>query len=432
MAWDKESIKKISTKGGHIANCKVHKTMKKKVAMFPGQGSVYVGMGRSLYNQHEIARRTFEEASDAISADMKALCFDSDLKELTKTENAQPAILTTSVAAFRVLQQEYGFKPHYYAGHSLGEFSALTCADVLAFSDAVALVKKRGELMRDAAEGTEGIMTAVGKLPRERIHAICEDLSTPGHVVCVSNYNSATQTVISGHKDAVITAENHLAELGASVKRLNVSAPFHSPLMQPALEEFKLVLQDYEFHETNKIVLSNVTARPHVFAQLRQCLAEQLISPVRWLETAEYLKEQKVRVAVDVGPGKVLRNLMFDNFPSVKSLSYDHADNARELEKLLESEKVTPFISRCMGMAVATKNLCENAQLYETNVVEPYRTLRQMQDTVEAEGRQATAEEMQKAKSLLLKIFDAKRVPVEEQDDRLQKLYLDTNTEEFF
>ncbi len=400
--------------------------------MFPGQGSVYVGMGKALYNQHEIARRTFEEASDAISFDMKQLCFEGDLKELTKTENSQPAILTASVAAFRVLQQEYGFRPHFYAGHSLGEFSALTCAGVIDFADAVSLVKTRGELMRDAAEGTEGIMTAVGKLPKDKIIEICEELSAPGYIVCVSNYNSAKQNVISGHKDAVIAAEKRLADLGASVKRLNVSAPFHSPLMQPALDEFKLVLQEYAFRQTKQMVLSNVTAQPHVFGELRQRLAEQLISPVRWQETVDYLKEQKIRVAVDVGPGKVLRNLMFDNFPAVKALSYDNYDNARELEKLLETERVTPFVSRCMGMAVATRNLCEDVQLYETKVVDSYRKLQKMQDAIEAEDREASVEEMKTARALLLQIFEAKRVPAAQQEERLRTLYLDTETEEYF
>ncbi|MBE6984687.1 MAG: ACP S-malonyltransferase [Ruminococcaceae bacterium] len=406
--------------------------MKKKVAMFPGQGSIYVGMGKKLCENHELARRTFEEASDAISVDMKKLCFTADLKELTKTENSQPAILTASVAAYRVLQETTGFRPHYFAGHSLGEFSALTCAKAIDFADAVTLVKKRGELMRDASGDSQGLMTAVGKVPKQKIIDICSEISASDSVVCVSNYNSLKQNVISGHKDAVIAAEKRLADLGASVKRLNVSAAFHSPLMQPALEQFKIVLNEYSFRQPEGIVLSNVTARPHTADQIAERMAQQLVSPVRWQESMEYLKEQKIRLAVDVGPGKVLRNLMFDNFPNVKALTYDASDDANELIKLLENEKTIPFISRCMGLAVATKNLCNDAQVYEANVVEPYRQLQLMQETVDAENRGASEDEMRRAKQLLLQIFNAKKVPANEQEERLQRLYLDTETESLF
>ena len=155
--------------------------------MFPGQGSVYVGMCKELLKEYDIARETFQEASDAISLDLKKLCLEGDLKELTKTEHSQPAILTASVASFRVLESEFGFRPHYYAGHSLGEFSALVCAGYILFADGVRLVKTRGELMRDAAEGSEGIMTAVGKVPKDEIMAVCKEISAPDHVVCVSN-----------------------------------------------------------------------------------------------------------------------------------------------------------------------------------------------------------------------------------------------------
>ncbi|MBP3413120.1 MAG: ACP S-malonyltransferase [Oscillospiraceae bacterium] len=406
--------------------------MKKKVAMFPGQGNVYVGMCKSLLNEHEIARRTFKEASEAIDMDLIDLCLNGDLKDLTKTENAQPAILTASVAAFRVLKEEFGFRPHFFAGHSLGEFSALTCAEYIEFRDAGRLVKIRGQLMRDAAEGSEGLMTAIGKVPKNEILAVCENVSTPDSIVCVSNYNSLKQNVISGHRDAVVAAEKRLADLGASVKRLNVSAPFHSPLMQPALEQFKRVLERVSFRDSGKLVLSNVTAKPHVYEEIKSRLAQQLVSPVRWQETVEYLKTQQIRVAVDVGPGKVLRNLMFDNFPSIRALSYDVADNARELEKLLGTEKVTPFVSRCMGLAVATKNNCADAQIYENEVVEPYRRLQLMQQTIDAEERAADPEEMRLARELLIRIFTGKRISAEEQEARLQTLYLDTETETIF
>ncbi len=406
--------------------------MKKKVAMFPGQGSVYVGMCKELLREYDIARETFQEASEAISMDLKKLCLEGDLKELTKTEHSQPAILTASVASFRVLEEEFGFRPRFYAGHSLGEFSALVCAGYLPLAEGVRLVRTRGELMRDAARGSEGIMTAVGRVPKDEILSVCREISAQGQVVCVSNYNSLKQNVISGSKAGVEEAEKRLVALGASVKRLNVSAPFHSPLMQPALEQFRAVLDSYTFTDSGKTVLSNVTAAPHVFAHIKERLAQQLVSPVRWQETVEYLKAQQIRVAVDVGPGKVLRNLMSDNFPAVHSLAFDVPDNARELEKLLGNEKQVPFLSRCMGQAVATRNLCYDAQTYETEIMEPYRRLQLMEQTLEAEEREPSAQELTAARDLLLQIFRGKQVPPAEQEARLQTLYFDTGTEEFF
>ena len=178
--------------------------MKKKVVLFPGQGSQYVGMGRKLCEEYKVARDTFEEASDILSKDMKKLCFNSELLELTSTENAQPAILTASVASYRVLKEISDIKPHYMAGHSLGELSALTCAGAIRYADALILVRERGRLMRDAAEESKGIMTAVGKIPSEMVQAVCDEMTEGGGQVCISNYNSPVQNVISGDKETVV------------------------------------------------------------------------------------------------------------------------------------------------------------------------------------------------------------------------------------
>lgn len=403
--------------------------MKKKVAMFPGQGSAYTGIGKTLCENHEIARRTFEEASDALSMDLKKLCFLADIHELAKTEISQPATLTASVAAYRVLCETAGFTPHFMAGHSLGEFSALTCANAIEFADAVKLVRKRGLLMRDAAGPDAGLMTAVGKLPKEMISNICNDVSGDETVVCISNYNAPKQNVISGHKEAVSRAEKELVNFGATVKRLNVSAPFHSPLMQPAIKEFSHVLKSCAFNEPDVPVISNVTARPHVYDEIAEKMALQLISPVRWQETVTYLKDESIGLAVDVGPGKILRNLMRDNFPNVKTLAYDVPDDSIELEKILQNDKPIAFISRCMGLAVSAKNLCTDKREYEEKVVKPYLCLQSMQETIEQDGRNATEEEMRQAREFLIGIFDAKGLSKHEKKQRLSRLYMDTQTE---
>ena len=400
--------------------------MRKKVALFPGQGSVYIGMGKSLCEKYETARRTFEEASDAISIDLKKMCFAGNLEELIRTENAQPAILTTSVTAFRVLQEKTGFQPHYYAGHSLGEFSALTCAGSIKFSDAVKLGRKRGELMAAAVLNTEGLMTAVGKVPVDFLQSICARISKGGDSLCVSNYNSPMQNVISGTKEAIIEAEKELVALGASVKRLNVSTPFHSPLMKHAAEQFRAVLMEYNITPPTAPIISNVTARPHDAEHLRECLEKQIASPVRWEESMEYLASQQVRLAIDVGPGKIVKNLFRSNCPSINVKAYDIPDEAIETEKLIDLDKPIPFVSRCMGLAVSSRNHCQDSSYYESHVLDPFRRLQQIQNAIEADGREATADECRLAEKILTDIMKAKGLTQSEMTQKLERLYLDT------
>lgn len=406
--------------------------MKKRVALFPGQGAQYVGMCKKLCEEFQTARNTFEEANDILSFDLKKLCFSGDIKELTNTENAQPAILTASVASYRVLKEKTDLKIHYMAGHSLGEISALTCSGAINFGDAVRIVRKRGELMGNISKGYSGQMSAIGKLPRELVEKVCEEVSRPECIVCVSNYNSPKQNVISGHKDAVGAVEKKLATLGASIKRLNVSAPFHSPLLEPVASVFGEYLKNYTYNSPSCIVLSNVTARPYEKDDIIEKLTKQIVSPVRWQDSMQYLIKQGVGITIDVGPGKVLRNLSTANARFIKALSYDVSDDAIDLENLIKNNPVIPFVSRCMGLAVSTKNMCKNENDYERGVVIPYRQLQMMQEKINSEGRNADTDEMFKARNLLINIFNAKGVSPEEQDIRLKRLYTDTDTEALF
>lgn len=406
--------------------------MKKRVALFPGQGAQYVGMCKKLCEEFQTARDTFEEANDILSFDLKKLCFSGDMNELTQTENAQPAILTASVASYRVLKERTNLRIHYMAGHSLGEISALTCSGAIDFADAVRIVRKRGELMGGISKDYAGQMSAIGKLPRELVAKVCEEISRPGSIVCVSNYNSPKQNVISGHKDAVGEAEKRLAILGASIKRLNVSAPFHSPLLEPIASEFSEYLKNYTYKAPSCIVLSNVTARPYEKDDVIEKLTKQIVSPVRWQDSMQYLREQGVGITIDVGPGKVLRNLSTSNMRYIKALSYDVPDDSIDLENLIKNNPVIPFVSRCMGLAVSTKNMCQNDDDYEVGVIAPYKQLQAMQEQISSEGRNADMDEMVKAKNLLIRIFNTKKISQEEQDIRLKRLYTDTDTESLF
>ena len=403
--------------------------MRIKAIVFPGQGSQYVGMGKELCQNSALARQIFEEAEDVLQIPLKQLCMQGKLPELTSTENAQPAILTASVAAYRDLQERTGIRPHFMAGHSLGEFSALTCAGVLRFEDALRLVRKRGLLMKEAAQSAPGLMSAIGKLDAQQVEAVCKNLSRPDCVVMISNYNTPSQNVISGHAEAVKQAEELLAEMGASVKRLNVSAPFHCSLMEPVAREFEKELKNVSFGSFSCPVLANVTAQPYQSTQeLVPLLTEQIVKPVRWTQTMEYLKQQELSLAIDVGPGKVVRNLARNNNPAIQALSLDVWEDNLMVSSYMKTEYRLPFVSRCMGLAVATRNQCFDDALYERGVVEPYQQLQAMNESLQ--DREPTAEEKHRALSLLQKIFDTKQVPAEEQAHKLRRLAIDTEETE--
>ncbi len=399
--------------------------MRIKALLFPGQGSQYVGMGKELCQSSALARKTFEEAEEVLGFPLKELCMQGKLPELTSTENAQPAILTLGVAVFRDLQERTGIRPHFMAGHSLGEFTALTCAGVLSFPDALQLVRKRGLFMRDAAQSSPGLMSAVGKLKSEQVEAVCRTISRPGHVVMISNYNAPTQNVISGHAAAVQEAEEVLSGMGAGVKRLNVSAPFHCSLMEPVAAAFRQELEKVAVGSFGCPVVANVSARPYSGPQeLVDLLTQQIVQPVRWAETMAYLREQELSLAIDVGPGKVVRNLARNSNPAIQALSLDVWEDGLLVNSYMKTEYPLPFISRCMGLAVATRNCCMDDAAYEAGVVRPYEQLKAMQEA--AEGREITTEEKLRALSLLKRIFATKQVPQEEQAHKLRRLAIDT------
>lgn len=275
--------------------------------LFPGQGSQKPGMGQDIYEASEVAKALFDKANMVLDIDVKALCFDGTEDDLRKTDNTQPALFTVSMAFFEMVRAE-GLQPAYTAGHSLGEFSALVAAGYLTFEDALQIVRKRGLIMASADPEGKGAMSAVLGLTPEKVKELCEQA---GGDVVPANYNSPDQTVISGDKDAVAKVEELAKEAGAKrVVSLVVSGAFHSPLMKEAGEEFRGVLDAYEFFETPVQVLSNVTAQPHVFSEVKNRLVEQMYSPVRWVECMERLTSNTIDGYYEIGPNRVLAGLM--------------------------------------------------------------------------------------------------------------------------
>ncbi len=401
----------------------------KKAFLFPGQGSQYIGMGKNLCRKHEIAKRTFEEANEALSFDLGGLCFEGDLAELTLTKNAQPAILTTSVAMFRVLQAN-NVEPQFLAGHSLGEISALTCADVFDFADAVRLARKRGELMQEAVPTGVGAMAAVMTRNVQMLNELCKEVAVGDEVLSISNYNTRKQQVISGHASAVNRALEKLAQMDIKTKTLNVSAPFHCALMEPAANAFREELQKYQIHAPKYPVIANISAKPYPDADcVIDHLVAQIVNPVRWTESMTLLKKNMVKFCVEVGSGHVLKNMMKSNISDIPVYSFEGEEN--EIYEHIAAA-VFPFASRAMGIAVATRNRNWDEAEYKNGVIAPYNELAKLQALVEQENRTETDAEVDRALELLLTILRTKKTPVEEQINRLHELFEDTGKKEYF
>ncbi|MFQ3207729.1 MAG: [acyl-carrier-protein] S-malonyltransferase [Glaciecola sp.] len=286
--------------------------MSKTACVFPGQGSQSVGMLNELAEQFSLVTDTFAEASTALGYDLWKVIQDDDATQLNQTHVTQPALLTASVAAYKVLTSERDISPAFLAGHSLGEYSALTCAGVFSLSDAVKLVRARGEFMQQAVTGISGAMYAIIGLADSRIIEICEQVaSQTGQVVSAVNFNSPGQVVIAGQSDAVVTASTLCKEAGAKrALPLAVSVPSHCALMIPAAEKLAELLNDITLNKPLIKVVNNVDVNiEHEANKIKNALLRQLYLPVRWTESVLYLSDQGVTDIIEVGPGKVLTGL---------------------------------------------------------------------------------------------------------------------------
>ena len=277
--------------------------------VFPGQGAQWVGMGRYLYDAFTSAREVFQEADDVLRSPLSCLCFEGPEEKLSETVNAQPAILTVSVACLRAASEASGglVPPAFMAGHSLGEYSALVAADVLDFATAILLTRERGRLMHEAGLRIPGGMAAIIGLDEISMEEICQETG-----VQVANINSPGQAVLSGSREALIRAVDLARAMGARhAIQLKVSGAFHSSLMEPAREAMAEIISRIEFRDPSVPIVVNCTAQSMTTAdEIKYELIRQISSCVQWQKSVEYMMAAGVSTFVEVGPGKVLSGLI--------------------------------------------------------------------------------------------------------------------------
>ncbi|MDN5304678.1 MAG: [acyl-carrier-protein] S-malonyltransferase [Fusobacteriaceae bacterium] len=301
--------------------------MSKIAFLYPGQGAQYVGMGKDLYENNELAKKYFDEIFDSLDIDLKEVMFNGPEEKLKETKYTQPAIVAMSLVLTKLLEEK-GIKADYVAGHSLGEYSALGAANFLSLQDTIKLTAKRGEIMNEVASKVNGTMAAIIGLDKEKIQEVLKEVNG---VVEAVNFNEPKQTVIAGEVEAINEACVKLKEAGA--KRalvLAVSGPFHSSLMKEAGEQLKEYLNNFEIQEGDAKLIANTSVEIITKDSLIEELYKQTFGPVRWVETIEKLKELEVEEFYEIGPGKVLnglirkidRNLKVTNIEKVEDLDF--------------------------------------------------------------------------------------------------------------
>jgi len=310
--------------------------MKKIAFLFPGQGSQSVGMGEEFYREYDIVREIFDMAEEITRINIPKLCFKGPLEDLTMTVNLQPAVTAVNLACLAVIEKEYTAY-QFCAGHSLGEYGALCAAGVNSKEDTIRLVYKRGELMHREAGNQQGAMHAIVGLPIEAVAELVAEAQKNG-IVSVANHNTQQQIVITGTPPAVEQVSSMAVAQGAKSVALKVSGAWHSELIKGAQDEFKDYLDTIAFEAPQKQVFFNVTAAQEEDpAEIRNIMARQLCSPVRWYDTMNQLMDEEVEIFVEVGPGRVLAGLLKKTLPQDYPGKFYNVANMKQLETFLNA-----------------------------------------------------------------------------------------------
>ncbi|BCJ96167.1 hypothetical protein acsn021_37360 [Anaerocolumna cellulosilytica] len=406
--------------------------------LFPGQGTQFIGMGKYFYDNYSPAKEIFEEANNALGFDLKEMCFNGDINELSLTENAQPAILTVSYIMFRFFMDKFQFAPKYLAGHSLGEYVALTCAEAIPFAEAIKVVHQRGKFMQEAINGSTGKMLAIKRndIDSTFIERECTKESIGDESVVISNYNSPNELVISGHAEAVSRVEAKVLSMGMNAVPLKVSAPFHSPLMKSAAIKMERVLEDCEFKIPRWPIISNVSALPYRYEDdIVEHMTAQMISPVRWQESMEYLENQDVTVVIEFGPKGILKKLTKENASKIDVYSFSIEEDIEKFTNLFESswkERKLDFITKCIATAICTKNNNDIEEEYQKGFVEPYRAVKELEKNLRERNVDPESVQLQQALTMLESTFKTKQTPLDEQAERYEELFYSTGMLSFF
>ncbi|GIN99875.1 acyltransferase domain-containing protein [Brevibacillus laterosporus] len=396
------------------------------IFMFPGVGSHYFGMGKTLYDNFSVAKLAFEEASDAVKMDIAKLCFSPDCKdELQKLKNSQIALVCVGVTTYRVFMEEIGLLPAFSMGYSLGEYSALVCAGAIQFRDALQMVQERGDVVSDVAKRIAGTMAWVTNIDSQTVEKICEEVSRIGEEVYVSAYDSPLKTSISGTNTAIRKAGDKVVEAGGIAIPIKMSGPFHSPLMKEAASKFKGILSNYNYQQPQYPVISNYTALPFTDrASISENLSLQLVSPIRWQESLQYGLTRGTDIAIELGPKTVLKYLLESNTKEYPVYSFDKAEDLQVIKNafFFTEEEYMHLIAKCLATVVSTKNYNKQISHYEELVVQTFDQVQNSYEQLLETKTLAKKEHAEAAIQMLQTALVAKNLPEEKRADQMKKV----------
>jgi len=389
--------------------------MKKTAIILPGQSSQYSKMGKTLYENYETVHKIYDEASACLGYDLFKLIDSGNMAEMMKAPKLQPAILVTTYSYYKLFKEVFDIEPDYIAGHSLGEITALACADMIDFADAVKIAQMRGQFMQEIADEIgEGLMAAVSDMDVAEIEKLCAQYQEKGTPVYLANLNSYNQYVVSGLKKDMIPFIDDVKKCGGKAITLRVNIPFHCPYMKNAADKFAEELKKYTFRKGTSKIIANVTARPYADDEnIPELLSKQIVSSVKWIDSMNYLADNDVDVIIEMGPGRVLNKMTQSISDKYFVTSLDDPKDDQFSFDLFKSKKLfnrNYLIERMLGVAVSEKNNNSDVKAYEEGVVKRYAQIRSLSDELEATGRNATAEDVGKCAGLLRDILTCKQV----------------------
>ena len=311
----------------------------KYAIVFPGQSAQYIGMGTTIYNQYKFVREMFEEAEDVLKLPIRDICFKKGKYDLNKTIYTQPAVFVVDMAFYRVFCHETDIVPHFVAGHSLGEYAALAASEVIEYSTALHILKLRSEYMDYCGEKYPGEMWSVSSLKRDKLMTILSQNQGNGTIGC---FNSEFQNVISGDSEYISIIINDIKRCGGFVKKLNVSAAFHSELMREAADKLFSDLAEIQYKKPKFPVISNVTAKPYSLTMFPELLTRHMVEPVRWSAIMGYLVEQNVTDVIELGPGEILKKILRKyRSNQIEAYAYDNDDDRKMVSEISKKTRYT-------------------------------------------------------------------------------------------
>lgn len=402
--------------------------MKKIAVLFPGQGAQYVGMGKELLNS-ELSNNISRIALDILNFDFKEMFLKLNPNDLVDTSVAQPLILIYGYLAFHECLSKSDISPQFLMGHSLGEITALTCAEAISISDALKIVNYRGKLMKEFSNKI-GSMIAIIGIEKKEAEQLCAHISSKSNFVQVANINSLDQIVVSGNDSGLKALKAHLDKMPVKIMELPMNIPFHSKLMEPIKKPFKEFLSKFQYHPLKYSVISNVNACPYLSEKhIVDNLTEQLSHPVMWQDSMTFIDSEKVDFCIDIGPKTILKNLSYTNSINAKVYAYDNTAEKEKIGNLLiglnegETQKRLDFIKACLTLAISVKNKSLMEDEYLQGVMEPYHSIERMLKDIETRKLIPTTPQLTDAYKMVEKVFKTKKISDDEFIEKTNSLF---------